>query len=74
MDNKLIVSECEHLPYLPAHVRRLPLQDELGEGGGLQLVLVKGKLVDHHGLAVHTGEPHHRMGRAGGLRAGDGVN
>lgn len=54
--------------YLPAHVRRLPFQNVLSERGGLQLVLVKGKLVDHHGLAVHAGEAHQRVGGARRLR------
>lgn len=65
---------CEYLPYLPAHVWRLPFQDELGEWRRLQFILVKGKLVDHHGLTVHTGETHHGMCRARRLGAGDGDN
>ena len=57
----------EHWSYLPAHVRGLPLQHVLREGRGLQLVLVEGQLVDHHGLTVGTGEAHHGVGRAGRL-------
>lgn len=42
--------------YLPAGERGLPLQDVLGERRGLQLILVKGHLVDHHGLRIQTRE------------------
>jgi len=56
--------------YLPAHVRRFPLQHVLRERRGLQFVLVERQLVDHHGLTVHTGEAHHGVGRAGGLEGG----
>lgn len=42
--------------YLPAGVWGLPLQNVLCERRRLQLILVKGHLVDHHGLSVETGE------------------
>ena len=47
---------------------RLPFQDVLGERRGLQLILVEGKLVNHHGLTVHTRETNNRMSRARWLR------
>lgn len=49
-------------PYLPAGVRGLPLQYVLREGWRLQLVLVKGHLVNHHGLRVQTGETNMGVG------------
>lgn len=58
--------------YLPAGMGRLSLQDVLGEGWRLQLILVKGKLVYDHGLTIHTGEPHHRMSCAWRLKGGKG--
>lgn len=64
---------CECLPYLPAHVWRLPFQNVLGERRGLQFIFVKRKLVYHHGLTVHTRETHRGMSRARRLTAdGDG--
>lgn len=39
-------------PYLPAGVRRLPFQYILRERRRLQLILVEGHLVYHHGLRV----------------------
>ena len=41
---------------LPAEVRLLPAQYEESEGAGLQLVLVKGKIFNDHGLLVGTCE------------------
>lgn len=48
--------------YLPAGVRGLPLQYVLRERWRLQLVLVKGHLVYHHGLRVQTGETNMGVG------------
>lgn len=44
------------LPHLPAGVWRFPLQNVLRQRRRLKLVLVKGHLIDHHGLSVQTGE------------------
>ena len=41
---------------LPAIIGLLSPQDEKGKWGGLQLVLVKGKVVNDHWLLVHAGE------------------
>ena len=47
---------------LPAIIGLLPPQDEEGEGGGLQLVLVKGEVVNDHRLLVGAGELEGWMG------------
>lgn len=54
--------------YLPAHMRRLPLQNVLGERWWFQLVLIERKLVNHHRLTVDAGETHHWMGNSRRLR------
>lgn len=59
--------------YLPAHVWRLPFQNVLGEWRWLQFVLVKGKLVNHHGLTVHAGETHRGVRGPRWLGAGGGM-
>ena len=41
---------------LPAVARLLPSKDEQSEGAGLQLVLVEGEVLYHHGLLVGAGE------------------
>ena len=46
---------------LPAEVGLLPPKDKKGEGAGLQLVLVKGEVLDDHGLLVGAGELESRM-------------
>ena len=53
--------------YLPAGVRRLPLQYVLRERRGLQLILVERHLVDHHWLGVQAGETNMGVGRTRGL-------
>ena len=47
---------------LPAIIGLLPPQDEEGEGGGLQLVLVKGEVVNDHRLLVGACELEGWMG------------
>lgn len=54
--------------HLPAHVRGLPLQNVLGERWWLQLVLIEGQLVNHHGLTVGARETHNWMSRSRRLR------
>ena len=55
---------------LPTEVRLLPPENEECEGAGLQLVLVKGQVLDDHGLLVGAGELESGVGRP--LRQGVG--
>ena len=47
---------------LPAIIGLLPPQDEQGEWGRLQLILVKGEVVNDHRLLVGAGELEGWMG------------
>lgn len=75
VDLKFIVGSASHKAtavlvaalYLPAGVWGLPLQYVLCERRRLQLILVEGHLVYHHGLGVQTGETDVGVGRARGL-------
>ena len=59
---------------LPRDVGLSSLQNVLCEGWGLQLVLVKRKVVHEDGIRGAAGEPQHGVGRPRRLHAQQGNN